>query len=263
MKSLTGLLILWHVKIIFSYSCSTGDTGDTLCRLSATEDVFVYDSSNQNNFNFLIVGLHPGFPLKRTLLKFEDIPSTCQVLHRATMYVHYWYAHKASYLSESEVPWIPRPIQARQVLRSWRDTQATRDVRLVNTPWSRPYLNLNDADARMNVDDTQTISRSNTAGYISWNITTSARNWLAGQPNNGILLSAANDDVFGREIRFYSRERSTANLVPYLEIHCTSDRSDKPSKLQYNALCTNKCEVSCLVVIEHSQANPIMISYLA
>ncbi len=98
------------------------------------------------------------------------------------------YAHKASYSSETQVPWIPRPIEARQVLKSWMETRATRDVRFINAPWSRAYLDLNNVDARLNADDTQTFSRNTTAGYIPWNITTTARNWLASQPNNGILF---------------------------------------------------------------------------
>ena len=138
------------------------------------------------------------------------------------MHVHYWYAHKASFYSESQVPWIPRPIEARQVLKSWRENEATRNVRLVNTPWSAPYLNTNNNDARSGIDDTQTISRTTTRGYISWNITTTATNWLAGQPNHGILLSATNEDVYGREIRFYSSERSFG-LRPFLEVLCGSD----------------------------------------
>ena len=135
------------------------------------------------------------------------------------IYVHYWYAHKASYSSESEVPWIPRPIEARQILKSWRENEATRSKRLTNTQWNVPYMNLNDIDARSDIDDTKTISRNTLRGFISWNITKTAANWLAGQPNNGIVLSAQNENVPGRDIRFYSRERAF-NLQPYSEVLC-------------------------------------------
>lgn len=217
MTLLAVVFILSFVQVSFSCSCSPV----TLCRLDATEDVIVY-SSTQNHFNFLIVGLHPYYPLKRSLLKFEDIPSTCSKVVRATMHVHYWYAHKASFLSETVVPWIPRPLEAHQVLKSWEEAQVTWDVRFSGAPWSEPYLGLDNTDASSVIADTQVISRSTRSDYISWDITAVAENWLAGQPNYGILLLASNEDVPGREIRFYSRERSP-NLAPYLEVLCSCD----------------------------------------
>lgn len=192
-------------------------------RLEAIADVFLEGNGNMNHYDFLIVGLHPGHPLKRSLLKFEDIPSICQKLMTATMYVYYWYGHKASFQTESQAPWIPRFIEARQVLKSWSETQATRNVRLINTPWSSPYLNLNSVDARSYADDAQTISRDTPSQYIPWNITPTARNWIAGQPNNGILLSTTNEHLSGRDIRFYSRRRPT-NLVPYVDVLCTTGK---------------------------------------
>ena len=216
---LKSLLLFALLSAGYSYNCTHTQEGHLLCHLLATEDVFIYNSLNQNHFDFLIVGLHPRYPLKRSLLKFEDIPPTCNVILQANMYVHYWYAHKASFLSESEVPWIPRPIEARQILKSWRENEATRFKRLVNSQWNLPYMDLNDIDARSDIDDIRTISRNTSRGFISWNVTKTAANWLAGQPNNGIVLSAQNEDVQGREIRFYSRERALS-LRPYLEVLC-------------------------------------------
>ena len=199
----------------------TGTSGSILRALNATGDVFLEDSFNKNYHNFLIVGLHPGYNLKRSLLRFEDIPPSCQFIASARMHVHYWYAHKASFMTEEQVPWIPRPIQARQVLRSWIENQATRDSRYIGAPWNEQYLDLNNIDANACVDDTQTISRSTSSGYIVWDITTTAQNWLAGQPNHGILLMASNEDENGREIRFHSRE-SSPDQAPYLEVTCVS-----------------------------------------
>ena len=139
----------------------------------------------------------------------------------AKMYIYYWYAHKPSFLTEAQAPFIPRPIQARQVLKSWKETQVTRNIRFPSAPWSQPYLGLNNTDARWDVDDTQTVTSNTSSGYIAWNITTTARNWLAGQPNNGILLSVSNENQLGRDIRFFSREHHL-NRGPYLEITCTS-----------------------------------------
>ena len=149
-----------------------------------------------------------------SLLSYVDERDFCQ--HALLLHI----AHKPSFYSESSAPWVPRPIEARQVLKSWSETQATRDVRLTSTPWDSQYLNLNNVDARSNADDTQTITNNTLSSYISWDITTTATNWLNGQPNYGIVLSAANEDVLGRDIRFYSRER-TRDLVPYVDVLCS------------------------------------------
>ena len=221
MEIFTTLIVISLIGICSSYNCSLTDKdGNTLCRLEATGDVWLESSARKNFYDFLIVGKHAGYPLKRSLLAFEDIPSTCYKIKHATMHVHYWYGHKPSFYSESSAPWVPRPIEARQVLKSWSETQATRDVRLTSTPWDSQYLNLNNVDARSNADDTQTITNNTLSSYISWDITTTATNWLNGQPNYGIVLSAANEDVLGRDIRFYSRER-TRDLVPYVDVLCS------------------------------------------
>ena len=216
-------LVLSFLSVVHTsvcYSCSP--SGDhTLCRLEATGDVWLEGSSNKNSYNFLIAGIHPGYPLKRSLLKFEDIPTTCREIVSANMYVHYWYAHKASFMSEAQVPWIPRPVQVRQVLKSWSETEATPSLRFRNTPWGVQYLGVDNTDASSHVDDTYTFSRGHPAGYTSWNITHTAISWLSGQPNHGVLLMVANEDQFGRTIRFYSREHSL-DKAPYLEVVCTT-----------------------------------------
>ena len=194
----------------------------TFHRLKATGDVWLEWELNNNGNDFLLVGLHPGYPLKRSLLKFEDIPSSCEEVVTATMHVYYQSAYKASFCSESQVPWIPRPIEARQVLKNWSEHEATPTLRFTGMPWGAPYLDVNNVDASSHILDIQTISRDTNSSYISWNVTISARNWRAGQPNNGILLLAANEDVFGRVIRFPSHEYGWPG-VPYLELICKSE----------------------------------------
>ena len=193
-------LALAFVQSSSAATC-TSSTSGTTCYLKSIGDVFLERNRNQNRHDFLIVGIHPHYPLKRTLLKFEDIPSSCHAIETANAYVYYWYAHKASWQTEEQAPFIPRPIQARQVLKSWTETRATRDVRFSYAPWSKAYLGLDNTDAKSHVDDTQTVSRTSSAGYIAWNVTTTAKNWMAGQPNHGILLSVSNEDQLGRDIR--------------------------------------------------------------
>lgn len=157
------------------------------------------------HYDFLVVGMHPGYPLKRSLLKFEDLPSTCREVISAEMHVHYWYGHKPSFM---QVPWTPRPIQARQVLRGWNESEATARNRLYSTRWNQPYLSFGN-DAKSSPDDFRTISNSTSSSYISWDITPTAKNWLMGAANHGILLSASNEDQVGRDIRFYGRKHGS------------------------------------------------------
>ena len=77
MKEFTALLFFSLVSASCSYSCSPVGNGDLLCRLSTTEDVFIYDSRNQNHlFDFLIVGYHHDYPPKRSLINLKTFPQS-------------------------------------------------------------------------------------------------------------------------------------------------------------------------------------------
>jgi len=55
----------------------------TIYKLQVVKDITLErGGTNWNNLEYLIVGLHPGFPKKRSLLQFEDLPSNCTTLHR-------------------------------------------------------------------------------------------------------------------------------------------------------------------------------------
>ena len=87
-------LIIITMLVVTTIDCSQAlirsDYGNgILYRMNATDDVFVYDQRNQNDYNFLIVGNHPGYPLKRTLVKFEDIPKACKSIKWAKMYIYF------------------------------------------------------------------------------------------------------------------------------------------------------------------------------
>ena len=213
-----AVLIFALSDIAYSYNC-TRSGSNTVCRLEAIEDVFLEDSGNKNYHTILIVGYHPGYPIKRSLLTFEEIPSAqCAEVQRAEMYVYYWYGHKASFQTEQEAPYIPRPLEVRQVLKNWSETEATRFNRLRNIPWSTPYLGLDGTDASSNAEDVQIVNSTISSGYIVWEITNIARNWLRGEANNGVILSASNENEDGRDIRFYSRERESN--PPYMTVEC-------------------------------------------
>ena len=176
--------------------------------MKATEDVFLERENNQSHYDFLIVSSHVGYPKKRTLVKFDDIPSSCTTIHWAKMYLYFWYSHKASFNTISEAPYIPRPLQVHQVKEPWKESQATREYRLSGVSWSKPYLGLDESDAMEHPVDIVTIFTGRPSGYIEFDITEAARNWKAGEPNYGVVLLAVNEDVYGRDTRFYSHRHS-------------------------------------------------------
>ncbi len=200
-----------------------------LCRLEATGDVWLETpSNNYGNYDFLIVGKHPGYPLKRTLIQFEDIPQTCKKIESASMNVYYWYAYKTSWLTDAQAPFISRPIEVRQVLKNWKESEANSGCPFNGASWSRPYLGLDGTDAKSFIDDTQTVSKETGHGFITWDITTTASNWIAGQQNYGVVISVSNEDTIGRDIRFFSRERLSNK--PYLSVLCSDENEDDDCK---------------------------------
>ena len=95
-------------------------------KLKVVEDVTLErGSTNFNYLQYLITSFHPGFPKKCSLLRFENVPSGCKSVNYATMFLYYLYSHKASYMSDAQVPFITRTILAHRVLKPWRESQAT------------------------------------------------------------------------------------------------------------------------------------------
>ena len=55
-------------------------------------------------------------------------------------------------------------------------------------PWSAPYLATNGTDACAYVQDCVPLYTGRPAGYIEFDVTDAVKNWLAGDPNYGLLL---------------------------------------------------------------------------
>ena len=223
--------------VMFLLNCSSVtnaqvDTGNGyIYKLEATQDVFIYDSSNYNFYDFLIVAKHPGYPKKRMLLQFQDLPSTCKRIKWAKMYLYYWYSHKPSFMSVEQVPSIVRTLQVRQIKKEWNETQATSINRQSGRSWTSPFLALNGSDASSYVQD-NVLLHPNQSGrvYIEFNITDiteASRNWKSGESNYGVLVWATNENEKGRDIRFFSRERATGK--PYVNVFCDHDYNEDNS----------------------------------
>ena len=218
-----GMLLLLFAQFCRSAHCSNYEDENviTCISLNATQDVWIEGTSNRNYEDSLSVGVHPLFPIRRSLVQFEDIPSNCQCVRWAVLHVHFRYAHKASFLSYERVPHIPRRVKVNQVNKPWSESEATFVNRLTGIPWTAPYLAMNGTDAAATSQgDGYIVWPSQTQAYISFNVTDAALRWKCGEPNYGLLLWATNEHEPGRDVRFYSREYATKE--PYMEVYCGS-----------------------------------------
>jgi len=83
-------------------------------KLGVTQDVSLENSyRNYNYLRYLLVSKHPGYPNKRSLVQFENLPTSCPCskLQSAKMYLYYVYAHKPSWHPITYTPFIPRYMQ--------------------------------------------------------------------------------------------------------------------------------------------------------
>ena len=63
------------------------------------------------------------------------------------MYLYFWYAHKASWHTVQQTPYISRHLRVHQVKKSWSESQATTTNRYSWIRWSSSYLALDGSDA--------------------------------------------------------------------------------------------------------------------
>ena len=212
------------VLIVFTFTaCSAQvDVGaGILYRLNVVEDVFMErPTRNYNSYQYLIVAKHVGYPKKRSLLRFEDIPSDCTNVNHAKMYLYYSYSHKASWQPVTEAPFIARTIQAHRVLKSWNETEVDSIIRCFGAEWDQAYLGLDDTDANDCPTGQTTISAGRPAGFVEIDVTSAVKEWKDGKPNYGLLIWATNEDEDGRDTRFISSYHSDSAMHPYLRINC-------------------------------------------
>ena len=197
-------------------------SAQTQYRLKVVEDVTLEQGSkNFNYLKYLIVGLHPDYPKKRSLLKFEDVPRACGVVNSAKMYLYYQYSHKASFYTDAQVPFFSRTIQAHRVLKSWKETQATSTKRYSGAYWNTQWLGLDNIDAKHSSTGSQvTIHPRQEKGFVSIDVTSAVKEWKAGHPNYGVVIWATNEYRAGRGTRFASKSESDSSKHPYIVVNC-------------------------------------------
>ena len=169
---------------------------------------------------YLITSFHPGFPKKRSLLRFQNVPSECKSVIHATMYLYYVYSHKASYLSDAQVPFITRNIRAHRVLRPWKESQATSTKRDSYNYWQTQWLGLDNRDATSSYTGQVTIEPSTPRGFVQIDVTSAAKAWKSGVSNYGVVIWATNEDQPGRDTRFASNAHRDSSLHAYISLTC-------------------------------------------
>ncbi|KAK3748792.1 hypothetical protein QZH41_004948 [Actinostola sp. cb2023] len=194
-------------------------------KLSVVQDVTLESpNSNYNWLQYLIVGKHPQFPKKRSLIQFESITSNQCPLHKvrwAKMYIYFQYAHKASWHSVSQTPYISRPIQVHRVKKSWKESEATSSRRMNGQNWTQAYLDLNNNDAEATPQAFQTtIYTIRPKGFVEFDVTRAVKSWVSGQPNHGLLFWATDENVEGRDVRFASNAEQDLAKRPFLHVMC-------------------------------------------
>ena len=227
--SLVIVLVLCQTVTTGAYKCEPDPPNNkTICRLEAVADTWLEGTDPHYDNNFLIVAKQPGFDLKRTVIKFEDIQGCYQVI-RANIYVHFWYSARPSYETIYTVPYISRPIEVRQLLRHWEENEATSVKATSTTEWKVKYVGFDGVDAYSQVNSIRTVHNGRPSGYIEWDVTSAADNWRHGDENHGVILSASNELVNGTDMRFYSRKNDVLeDRRPYMTVVC----QNAPAKLR-------------------------------
>ena len=222
-----GTFLLVALLAPATQGVTTYNTGKgILYRLRVLQDVTVERSTrNFNSLPYLIVSKHPGYPNKRSLVQFENLPIACPVskIKSAKMYLYYVYAHKASFHSITRTPFVPRYLQVHLVKRYWRQTQATSTKRYSILNWSTPWLGLDDTDAEAIPQDWNpvTIFPGRPRGFVEFDITPAVIKWRSRvRPNYGLVVRAVNELEPGRGIRFYSNAYSDTTKHAYVQVLC-------------------------------------------
>lgn len=86
------------------------------------------------------------------------------------MYVHFAYAHKASYASVDDVPYVKHKVRLHVVNQPWLETQATSTLRLTSVPWSVPYLDLTGTDAESSHLSTTTMNIASPSRFVEFKV---------------------------------------------------------------------------------------------
>ena len=205
----------------------TFDTGaGKVFKLNVQQDVTIESPTvNHNALKWLLVAKHPGYPNKRALLKFEDLPvKQCPLysIKWAKMYLYFDYAHKASTYKPSDAPEINRYLNVHVMKKAWNEAQATAKYRVRGTPWSVLAIGIDGSDADTCAQcGIVTMFPARPSGFVEFDITGAVQSWAQGLTNNGVVVHAINELEAGRDLRFASNKEADKEKHAFVHVLCT------------------------------------------
>ena len=128
MTNIIWSLILLVTTASFTQAYQTYNYGNVIIhKLNVVQDVTLELRRNLNHFKTLLVARLTYWPLKRSLVQFENLRSSCPAhkIRFAKMYLYFTGAHKASFISVYKQPYLINKFQAHRVLKPWNERQAT------------------------------------------------------------------------------------------------------------------------------------------
>ena len=224
-----GLIWFWVVLLVPVTHCvTTNDTGAGIVyRLNVLQDVTLETEAKNFNFlQYLVVGKHPGFPNRRSLVQFENLSLNFPhyKIIWAKMYLYFDHAHKMRYLSHEfkNVSEILRKLDVHMVKSAWDESQATSLYRFRGAPWcSQILLSLNGCDVETNAQSNDVgIFPLRPAGFVEFDITRAVKSWSHGIPNYGVMVRATNEMTQGRDVRFFSKSYSDNLKHAFVNVFC-------------------------------------------
>lgn len=205
------------------------DTGaGKVYKLNVKEDVSIESPTvNHNVLKWLLVAKHPGFPNKRSLLKFEDLPVDKCPLNKikwAKMYLYFDYAHKGSHYKASDAPDIIRYLVVHLMNKAWNEAQATAKYRVRGTPWSTLGIGVDGSDAQScRQCGIVTMFPARPSGFVEFDITNAVQSWAQGVPNYGVMVHAINEFEEGRDLRFASNKEKDKDKHAFVHVLCAKN----------------------------------------
>jgi len=193
------------------------DPPETTQNFPIIYDTWLEGTAPHGTHKYLIVGKDGSFPKKRSLLRadFDQLPPGTTI-KKATLHVYFEYAHTASFSSE---PCIDRDISVHEVYIPWSEAVASKTKATNTQNWSEPLCGINEKDAALDGYTTAFWACTDAKSWKTFEVTGLVQQWISfPDQNNGFLLLAENEDVSGRDMRFFSKDVADATLRPYVSV---------------------------------------------
>ena len=233
MTNIVWSAIIFVVILSFSKAYQTFDFGDGIIhKLNVVQDVTLERTTNMNYLQFLLLARLTYYPLKRSLVQFENLRSTCppSKIRYAKMYLYFLLAHRAGFRPIKLQPYFKHTFELYRVLMPWKEQEATIQYRQRGLKWNSKLLNIGkDTESEPQCGNCFSDGRNcrpttlyppRPAGFMEFDVTKAMRSWSNGAPNYGLLMKVVNEVENGRDIRFYSKSHSNSRRHPFIYVTC-------------------------------------------